>query len=80
MPEEFSSKDFMCGTLSWTLAVVNGGNVGENRAARLILFHSSCNVAKIADLILMYIAFYHIMTYSSLFYACSIQFLFEILF
>ena len=21
----------MCGTLSWTLAVVNGGNVGENR-------------------------------------------------
>ncbi len=27
-----SPKDFMCGTLSWTLAVVNGGNVGENRA------------------------------------------------
>ena len=25
--------DFMCGTLSWTLAVVNGGNVGENRVA-----------------------------------------------
>ena len=24
----------MCGTLSWTLAVVNGGNVGENRATR----------------------------------------------
>ncbi|OLP90056.1 hypothetical protein AK812_SmicGene28425 [Symbiodinium microadriaticum] len=24
--------DFMCGNLSWTLAVVNGGNVGENRA------------------------------------------------
>eukprot|EP00434_Breviolum_minutum_P006669 symbB.v1.2.005887.t2/scaffold345.1/size224439/12 len=26
--------DFMCGTLSWTLAVVNGGNVGENRDVR----------------------------------------------
>ncbi|CAK9051206.1 Hypothetical protein SCF082_LOCUS28131 [Durusdinium trenchii] len=24
----------MCGTLSWTLAVVNGGNVGENRDVR----------------------------------------------
>ncbi|CAE7769556.1 unnamed protein product [Symbiodinium sp. CCMP2592] len=26
--------DFMCGNLSWTLAVVNGGNVGENRDVR----------------------------------------------
>lgn len=26
--------DFMCGTLSWTLAVVNGGNVCENRDVR----------------------------------------------
>jgi hypothetical protein len=39
----------MCGTLSWTLAVVNGGNVGENRVPWRhggppeAMFHGACD-------------------------------------